>query len=170
MSEKNISQVEDLFIPYLDDHKKLILKVARAYCQDEEERKDLVQDIILQLWKSFPNYDETYALSTWTYRIAFNVSISYLRKVTTREKIHRSYQRDTEFLQIDNTVLDEKLQQLYRFIDLLKPINKAIMIMHLDGCSNKEIAGVMGISESNVSTKKQRIKDQLKNYFQNKKN
>lgn len=163
---KKSNSQETKFIAYLESYKKLIAKVARIYCIDTEARKDLIQDIILQLWKSFSNYDNTYSISTWTYRIAINVSISYLRKATTRNNTHNAYHQQIDLLQIDNTVNDEKLEQLYRFIDLLKPVDKAIIILYLEECNNKEIARVMGMSVSNISTRKQRIKEKLKLYFE----
>ncbi len=154
------------FIEYLEGYKKLIAKVARIYCKDSEERKDLIQEIIIQLWKSFPKYDKTYSISTWTYRIAINVSISYLRKITSRKNTHNDYLQQNELMQTEDSVTDEKLEQLYRFIELLKPINKAIIILYMEGCSNKEISEVMGMSVTNVSTKKLRIKEELKSYFE----
>jgi RNA polymerase sigma factor (sigma-70 family) len=163
---KESKSQEALFVEYLEGYKKLIAKVARVYCIDSEVRKDLIQDIILQLWRSFPNYDNTYSISTWTYRIALNVSISFLRKATSRTKTHSVYQDHIEFFETNDEVIDEKLEQLYRFIDLLKPVDKAIIILHLEGCANKEISRVMGMSISNVSTKKQRIKEKLKTYFE----
>ncbi len=163
---KKSNSQETRFIEYLEGYKKLIAKVARIYCIDTETRKDLIQDIILQLWKSFPNYDNTYSISTWTYRIAINVSISFLRKATTRSNTHSAYQQQMELLQMNDAVVDEKLEQLYRFIDLLKPLDKAIIILYLEACENKEISRVMGMSVSNVSTRKQRIKEKLKLYFE----
>ena len=157
---------EALFTEYLEGYKKLIIKVARIYCIDPEDRKDLIQDIIVQLWKSFPKYDPTFSVSTWTYRIAINVSISHLRKVATRTKTQNSYHKENELLQITDTHIDENLEQLYRFIDLLKPIDKAIIILYLEGCKIKEISSVMGMSVTNISTKKQRIKEELKTYFE----
>ncbi len=156
---------ETRFAEYLEGYKKLIVKVARIYCHDPEERKDLIQDIIVQLWKSFQSYDNTYAISTWTYRIALNVSISFLRKSTTRKKTHTGYHQQAEWLNVTDTVADQKLEQLYRFIDLLKPIDKGIIILYLEGCKAREIADVMGMSITNVSTKKQRITEELKSYF-----
>jgi RNA polymerase sigma-70 factor (ECF subfamily) len=156
---------ESLFTEYLESYKKLIFKVARAYCNDEEDRKDLVQDIILQLWKSYAKYDSSYAISTWTYRIAINVSISFLRKKTSRKKTHTSYQQESNLMLVNDPLIDEKLDQLYLFINLLKPIDKALIILYLEGCKNKEISTIMGMSESNVSTKKQRIIAELKKYF-----
>jgi len=69
-------------------------------------------------------------------------------------------------LQIDDTVTDESLDQLYHFIDQLKPIDKALIILYLEGCKNKEISRVMGMSVTNVSTRKQRIKEALQYYFE----
>ncbi len=157
---------EELFLEYLESCKKLIMKIARIYCKDPEDRKDLVQDIILQLWKSFPKYDNTYAITTWTYRIALNVSISFLRKVTGRHHNQKSYMQHAGLLQANDIVVDEDLKGLYRFIELLKPIDKALMILYLEGCKNKQISSIMGLSDTNVSTRKQRIQDKMKLYFE----
>ncbi|MEQ9376078.1 MAG: sigma-70 family RNA polymerase sigma factor [Imperialibacter sp.] len=163
---KRTEQQEALFIDYLESCKKLIAKVARVYCKDEEERKDLMQDITLQLWKAFPNYDDTYAVSTWTYRIALNTSISHLRKVTTRSAVQTDKYSEGEIMQVEAETTDENLEHLYRAIDLLKPVDKAIVVLQLEGCSNKEIAEVMGLSASNISTRKLRIKEELKSHFE----
>jgi RNA polymerase sigma factor (sigma-70 family) len=162
---KRTEQQEALFIDYLESCKKLIAKVARVYSHDSEEQKDLMQDIALQLWKAFPNYDNTYAVSTWTYRIALNTSISHLRKATTRSALQTKKYSEGELLEVQADTTDENLEQLYRAIEQLKPVDKAIVVLQLEGCSNKEIAEVMGLSSSNISTRKLRIKEELKTYF-----
>ncbi len=163
---KESKQYEERFIEYLESCKKLIIKIARIYCKDTEDRKDLVQDIILQLWKSFPKYDSTYAITTWTCRIALNVSISFLRKATSRYHKLKSYQEQVEMFEVSDTVVDEDLEKLYTFIELLKPTDKAIIILYLEGCKNKEISSIMGMSDTNISTRKQRIQDKMKLYFE----
>ncbi|MEP6584065.1 MAG: sigma-70 family RNA polymerase sigma factor [Ginsengibacter sp.] len=174
-SKKIKVKVEELklqdsdFIEYLESCKKLIFKVARIYCKDPEDRKDLVQDITLQLWKSYNKYDKAYAISTWTYRIALNVSISHLRKTKTRQSLLSSYSQQSEFLHLDDVVVDENLEHLYKFIESLKPIDKALMVLHMEGCKSKEISTVLGMSETNISTRKQRIKEKLKLYFETQK-
>ena len=105
-------------------------------------------------------------MSTWTYRIALNVSISFLRKATNRQKNFNRYYDNKELIQIEDEVINDKMEQLYKFIDLLKPIDKALMILYLEGCKNKVIAQVLGFSETNVSTRKQRIQDKLKLFFE----
>uniref|UniRef100_UPI004049EDC7 RNA polymerase sigma factor n=1 Tax=Fulvivirga sp. TaxID=1931237 RepID=UPI004049EDC7 len=158
------------FTNYLEKHKKLIYKVARVYCNDAEDLKDLIQDIIVQLWKAFPSYNDQYAFSTWTYRIALNVSISQLRKSASKSKRLEEYLEQYEYLNIDEQHEDENLANLFRFIGLLKPIDKAIILLHLDGISNKEVAEITGLTASNISTKKQRIIEELKGHFETLKN
>lgn len=154
------------FTELIEKNKKLIYKVANAYCRDYEDRKDLVQEIILQLWKSFQKYDSNFAVSTWMYRIALNVSISYLRKETARKKTFDTFSIEHGMLESDETIAtDENLKLLYEIIDRLKPLDKAVIILFLDGCKNKEISEIMGITESNVSTKIHRIKEFLSKNF-----
>lgn len=138
--------------------------MASAYCFEAEDRKDLIQDISLNLWKAYPNYDASVALSTWTYRIALNVSISFLRKETSRRKKVEQYQQQRDILEWHNPLLDERLEQLYRIIDRLKPLDKALIILSLEGCKITEIGDVMGMSPTNVSTKLHRIREQLKSF------
>lgn len=163
---KNPSHTEDEFVHFLESYKRLIVKVAGIYCSDTEERKDLVQDIVLQLWKSFPNYDPKYARSTWTYRIALNVSISHLRKAKTREKTREGFTAEDQLVCLDVEYRDERLEHLYRLIGQLQPLEKALIMLQLEGCQNKEIADIMGMSASNVSTKLQRIRKKLKSLFE----
>ena len=139
--------------------------MAGAYCYDHDERRDLIQDIILQLWRAFPAFDGSASISTWMYRIALNVSISYLRKISTRKKTQEAYRQQASFIQWDIHFKDERLEQLYHCINLLKPMDKAIIILHLDGVKNKEVAEIMGIKPTNVSTRLQRIKEILSTHL-----
>ncbi|WP_373512443.1 sigma-70 family RNA polymerase sigma factor [Persicitalea sp.] len=155
-------ELHERFVNYLEGYKRLIIKVASAYCSEPEDRRDLVQEISLQLWKAYPNYDASVAFSTWTYRIALNVSISFLRKETSRRRREEQYRRERDILEWSSAVQDERLEQLFRIIDQLKPLDKGVMILSLEGCKNTEIADVMGMSATYVSTKLYRIREQLK--------
>ena len=77
----------DLFLSVIETNKGIIYKVANSYCKDTEDRQDLVQEIVLKLWKSFDSYDEHFKHSTWIYRIALNTAISFYRKEKTRKEI-----------------------------------------------------------------------------------
>lgn len=150
----------------IEDHKKIIYKVSNAYCRNAEDRKDLFQEIVLQLWRSSGKYDASYKFSTWMYRIALNVAISFYRQ----EK-----RRITDALPIDEIdVIDDRVESvemtdnvrmLYGFIDGLDELNKALIILYLEENSYKTIAEILGITETNVATKLGRIKKKLQQDF-----
>lgn len=158
---KNTTIQKQQFIEYLKSYKNLIVKVARMYCSDLEVRKDLVQEISIQLWKAYPKYNPEYSLSTWTYRIALNVCISYLRKENSKNKISTSNEYPMDLIQWEENPVDEKMEQLYASIAELKPIDKAIITLFLEGCKYKEIAEVIGTTPTNISTRMLRIKETL---------
>jgi RNA polymerase sigma-70 factor (ECF subfamily) len=148
-------------------HKRIIYKVANAYCKDAEERNDLVQEIMIQLWKSFGNYNEQFRYSTWIYQIALNVAISFYRKETRRQQmanpINESILNYTDIPAHDET--EENIRMLHRFIAELKELDKALILLYLEEKSYKEIAEIIGISETNVATKLGRIKASIKQKF-----
>ncbi|GGZ21164.1 DNA-directed RNA polymerase sigma-70 factor [Echinicola pacifica] len=154
------------FEQYLEHYERMISKVARIYSHDQEGQKDLIQEIVLQLWRAFPKYEASKSTSTWTYRIALNVSISFLRKEKSRREGEESYRQEWPVYSSPPTDNDERIEQLYRFMDQVKSTDKALLLLLLEGFKNKEIASIMGISTSLVSTKIFRIKEQLKVYFE----
>lgn len=160
------------FLELLEQHKRIIFKVCNSYCKDPESRKDLTQEIVIQLWKSFRKYDAQYKVSTWMYRIALNVAISFYR----REKKHTTTSplaESTLAFADDSTASQEtesNIIQLHHFIDQLDELHKALMILYLDNNSYKDISEVLGITETNVATKINRIKQRLKQQFETFKN
>lgn len=155
------------FLAFVDANKGIIYKIANSYCKDGEDRKDLVQEIIIQLWKSFDNYNEQYRYSTWLYKIALNVSISFYRKDSKKKSLISPITDSILFFE-DNREFskNEELELLQKFIQDLKELDRAIMLLYLDERSYKEIAETIGISETNVATKIGRIKKVLKLKFQ----
>jgi RNA polymerase sigma factor (sigma-70 family) len=162
-----LEKENDIFLSVLERNKGIIYKVANSYISNEEDRKDLVQEIIFQLWKSFHRYDDQFRLSTWIYKIALNVSISYYRKESRKREYH---QQLTEF--IIDTVPDEKPSDqnrgiilLKQFISEMKELDRALVILYLDEKSHREMAEILGLSETNIATKISRIKEKLKQRF-----
>ena len=151
----------------IESHKGIIHKIARSYCQDIESRKDLIQEILVQIWKSLNSYNPEYKMSTWIYRIALNVAISFRNKEVRRKKQKEDYR----YLQIiDYESLSElepnsDYELLQTCIATIKEVDKALIILHLEGHDNQEIAQIMGISVSNVSTRLYRIKNRLQSKF-----
>ena len=153
---------KERFIQILNENKWVLYKVINTYCKDSEDRKDLEQEILIQLWKSFESYNNQYKISTWVYKIAMNVSISFYRSNINRKSKTSPINESIFHIanQIDNS-LDEERKFLYDFIDRLDEFNKEILILYLDNHSYKEISEIVGITESNVGTKINRIKNKL---------
>lgn len=157
---------EQLFLEIMEQHKGILFKVARMYCPDEEDREDLIQEMMIQIWQSIHKYNDQFKMSTWLYRISLNVAISYFRKNKTRTARYTALNKQTEQIPTeDKTEAEQQLNLLEQFISELKEMDKALMILYLEDKSHAEIAGILGISVSNVGTKTGRIKDQLKTRF-----
>jgi len=148
---------DDAFVALLDQHRRIVSKVADAYSRSAADRDDLTAEIIAALWKSFPRYDERFPFSTWAYRVALNVAISFSRA----ERRRFEHQTPTDFALVDPPVvdtLDPRVAELRTFIGTLGEIDRALILLSLDGYSYAEIATTVGLSETNVATKLQRIR------------
>ncbi|MFN4162788.1 MAG: RNA polymerase sigma factor [Stenotrophomonas sp.] len=155
------------FAALLDQHRGIVLKIARAYCAHQEDRLDLIQDISVQAWDAFDSFDPARArFSTWLYRVALNVAISQLRRQQLRQRHHAALDEDT--LPVDDTAPAEQqhaVQQLEIAIRALPPLDRALMLLHLDDHDHRQIADILGISSANVSTRLHRLRQQLRARF-----
>lgn len=156
---------QDRFLILLDEHKKILYKVAGSYCRNPEDRQDLLQEMVVQLWRSFDRYDDRYRFSTWMYRIALNVAISFHRTETRRSR--HTVPAEDSLLEIaaaapESAALDDDLRILQHLIEQLDELDRALVILYLDGNRYDTIAEVLGISETNVGTKISRIKQKLR--------
>jgi RNA polymerase sigma factor (sigma-70 family) len=160
------------FVKTIEANKGIIYKIARSYCKDPDDKQDLIQEMLFQLWKSFDKFDSSYKFSTWMYRIALNVSISFYRKESRRQQINQPLSESVLNLKEDNTSkdLDTQLNQLNQFIQELKELDRAIIILYLEGNSQQDIGEILGLTGTNVSTKVSRIKELLKQKFLTTKN
>jgi RNA polymerase sigma-70 factor (ECF subfamily) len=157
------SKQHEQFETLLDEHKKILYKVANLYSRNHEDRDDLAQEIMVQLWRSFASFDGRVQFSTWMYRIALNVAISNYRRESKRKRCVLSDEEQLlKAVDTSSTDRSEELQVLYQLIGGLDPLNKALLMLYLDGNSYAETAEVLGISETNVATKISRLKQQLK--------
>jgi len=146
MKPSEAAQFESL----LQQHGGIIRKVAFGYARNESDRKDLMQDILLQLWKAYPRYSPDGRFSTWMYRIALNVPISYLRKHTRpgRETVQvDESQHDIAPEQSSPPEMEERLTMLRQVIGKCPPLDRALLLLYLDDRSYREIASVLGLTE-----------------------
>ncbi len=153
------------FVALLEQSKKLIYKVCFAYSASLEDRQDLFQEIVFQLWRSFEKFDAKMKFSTWLYRIALNTAISHVRRMSRRYRRERLTEEHILELTPAPKAADsdsDDLEALKRQIDRLKEMDKALVVLHLEGNSHREVAEILGISESNVGTRLNRVKQSLR--------
>lgn len=143
----------------IQDNQGIIHKICRIYRDSHEDREDLFQEVIFQLWRSYPSFSGGSKSSTWLYRVALNTAMASFRKnrpnVTSAE-----YLPDVQFEDI-NTEGNERQEKLFESIKRLSEPDRALIALYLDELSYQEIAGILGISENNVGVKLNRIKIRL---------
>jgi RNA polymerase sigma-70 factor (ECF subfamily) len=155
----------DEFLDLVEEHKKLIYKVSHMYCNSTIDKKDLFQEILINLWKAFPGFKSNSKTSTWIYRISINTAISWLRDYLKKTD-HIEY--FDVFPQLpDNSDFEGIYDRLYEAIGFLGKLDKAIILLQLDGYSYDEISEIMGLTRTNVATRINRIKVKLKKHLSN---
>jgi RNA polymerase sigma factor (sigma-70 family) len=152
----------------IQENKGIVFKICNSYCHDREDRKDLAQEIIYQLWRSAKTFHADQKFSTWMYKVALNVAISFYRKnksanalVSFTENLKDIEDNDYENAEYENEY-ESTRKLLQKCINELKELDRALIILFLEAKSYKEIAEILGITETNVATKINRIKDKLK--------
>jgi len=159
---------KEYYIRIIGENRNLIYKVCYSFCTDPEDRKDLEQEILINIWKGVGRFNGQVKISTWIYKIALNTAISYYRK-EKKKGIRISIDRTVISLS-DTDPPDADYQQaiarLYQFISELQELDKAVILLYLDDIKYSEISSIIGITESNVATKINRIKKKLKDKFE----
>ncbi len=160
------NQKED-FLTLIEQNKGIIIKVCNSYCFSKNDREDLAQEIIYQLWKSGNNFNAYSKFSTWMYRVALNVAISFYRKKSRSDAVvplNESHM-DIEDKMNNADETEKRVVLLQRFINEMKELDRALTLLYFEEKSYSEIAEILGISETNVATKINRIKSRLKQKF-----
>lgn len=153
---------KDRFTKVIKKNEGLIFKVAILYTSSLQDREDLYQEIVFQLWKSFDSFNEQSKLSTWMYRVALNTAI-YNLKQSKRRIETTSIELETMLFADDfDKTEEERIKLLYEHVQLLNLLEKGIILLYLEGKSHEEIASIIGITISNVGTKISRIREKLK--------
>ncbi len=150
------------FAELLQQHQAIVFKVAHTYCWHQDDRDELTQEIATQLWRAFPGYDDTRRFSTWMYRIGLNVAISYVRKHHLRQQHLVAFDERVHDTAVDTGQNDDGIEFLNGFINQLDSLNRALLLLYLEDRNQREIAEILGISESNVATKISRLKQRLR--------
>ncbi len=155
--------MQEEFVGLVQEHRSLLYKVCRLYCFTDTDRQDLFQEMVIQLWRSYPHFRGESKFSTWLYRIALNTAISNLRKQRRRPS-------PTNLNEIPVPLQDmtwpgeeeEQLRQLYAAIDRLSEIEKALVMLYLEDRSYEEMEEILGINQNNLRVKMNRIREKLR--------
>jgi len=152
----------------LQAHRGIVYKVARSYTRSAADRDDLAQEICMQLWRAFPRYDAGRTFSTWMYRVALNVAISEARRAYRAEPgrfepLDEVHLETVAAAEADGE--EGRIEAMYAVIGGLEPLDRALILLYLDDKSYAEMAEVLGISETNVATKINRIKQRLRRHM-----
>ena len=156
------------FIARLERHQRILFKVAYMYCRDRDDRQDLVQEMLIQVWRGYERFDGRVQFSTWMYRIAVNVAITHYRSEGRRLRDTVPLEEFGLDIAVAESLFDndsDNMRVLRQMINGLDELNRALILLFLEGFSSEEIAEVVGISASNVSTRINRLKTKLQDAF-----
>lgn len=150
------------FIRVINNNRGIIKSLCKVYYRSQEDQQDVFQDIILQLWKSFHTYRGASEISTWIYRVTLN---TILNKVRKERKAVVLEPIATDHLDLTSNAPDDNLELLTLLIRSLKDIDKSIVVLYLEGYRHKEIAEILNLTPTNVATRFNRVKSELKTKF-----
>ena len=150
------------FVQNIKENEGIIYKVTRIYSNNREDQKDLYQEIVYQLWKSFESFKGESKISTWMYRIALNTSITHLKKEKGKDNQVPIDSALLNKMEEIDTLMEERITILYAHIKKLSIIEKGIILLHLEGKNYDEMATITGFTNTNIGTRLARIKQKLK--------
>lgn len=154
-------QQKEAFSRLIIENEGIIYKITRLYTNSEEDRNDLYQEIVYQLWKAYDSFRGDSKISTWMYRVALNTALLYTKREKRRGRSVTLDQLSLKYEHYD-PLMEERLEAMYQQINSLNDIEKGIILLFLEGKKHEEIAAITGLSKSNIGTRIGRIKDKLR--------
>ena len=155
------SERDRIFGEWLSGHQGILFKVVHAYAFEHADRQDLFQEIVIQVWRSVEAFRGDSSVPTWMYRVALNTAIAWTRKEDRHQRGKQPLDAVSGLLTTSSSARDPRVEWLYQQIGQLKDVDRSVALLMLDGFSYKEIAAIVGITESNVGVKINRIKSAL---------
>ncbi|SHL76634.1 RNA polymerase sigma factor [Flavobacterium chilense] len=162
-----MKEKEQEFLNRIESHKGILYKVSKMYMDNHDDQKDLFQEIICQLWKSYDSFRNESQFSTWMYRVAVNTAIVFLKKEKRKVDRYEIASENIKEEEGDSHIKESQIDHFYKAVQKLEKIDKAIIFYQLEGFSHKEIGENLGISEGNARVKLNRAKEKLKEIIKN---
>lgn len=160
---------DERFIRLIHEHDARLRRICRVYAYDTEQEKDLYQEVLLQIWRSLPSFEGRSSVGTWVYRVALNTALGQRRRRSARAELpleERDAQRVAAPSSPDQQLEGkQRLERMYAAIARLGDVDKALVMLYLDDRTYREMADVLGISESNVGVRLHRIRRQLASWM-----
>jgi RNA polymerase sigma factor (sigma-70 family) len=157
---------EKVFLELLENNKAQISRICAVYAQDDDEKKDLFQEVAFNLWKSLPSFKGNSALTTWVYRVTLNTCMRARLNVNKHESSHvrlKSIHFESLKQSDDDAGKQERIDQLYACIRKLNDAEKNLVMLSLEDLPYKEIALISGLTENHVAVRLKRIREKLFN-------
>lgn len=162
---------DDLYQSAIFTYGPALERLARSYEAAPEDRRDLLQEMHLAIWRSFENFDARCSIRTWVYRVAHNVAASHVirnrrmrsRKLVSLEEFDNIPSRENTYSVVDR---NEVLNQVYALIQQLNPLDRQVILLYLEGMDADSIGEITGISAGNAAIKVHRIKNILARQYQ----
>lgn len=156
----------------IKDNQDRIYRICCCYIKDKDERKDVFQNTLINIWRGLDKFDGRAHISTWIYRITVNTSLAHLQSEKRRENIFQTENKSDnnlieEFPAEEPTDKEKEISKLYKCINKLTLVDRTLISLYLEDASTKEMSDVLGISEINVRVKIHRVKKELKILMEN---
>ena len=161
-------EAEQKFEKEIKEHELLLHKVCRIYAYTDADRQDLFQEIVIQVWKAYPKFKADAKFSTWLYRVAINTAITGLRKKRVAVTSYEPALLPSNIAD-DNigASKEEQVQELYKAIEQLNEVEKAIVMLYMEDRSYEEMESILGINQGSLRVKMTRIKEKLRQITKN---
>jgi len=154
---------ENEFVRLIQQHSGIIYKIINLYVDDQEDKRDLHQEILLQAWKSYPRFKGNSSFATWLYKVSLNTVLTFNKK----SRKHSELQANDRAISENAADKKEQSELLYYLVRQLNEVDRMIMTLHLEGYKNLEIADITGLKVNHINVKLHRLKcqiiEQLKN-------
>jgi len=156
------------FVELIEKHQGILHRICSIYAIQAQDRQDLFQDMVLELWRSFTSFREQSSFTTWMYRVALNTALLQKRRASRRPDLTRGGEAEIASVPVGATVPNDGLELLRNCIRELPTLDRAIVLLHLEGRNYDEIAEITGLSRSNVSVRLVRLKERLRRMIEEK--